>query len=78
MVTPTHDVCVSTQSMQRDDTMVYSSPLVSILEGQGLCGSQSSMPVTDGFVGNIKVKVLRDSGCNAVIVKNSLIESRQF
>ena len=78
VVTPTHDVCLSTQSMQRDDTMVYSSPLVSILEGQGLCGSQSSMPVTDGFVGNIKVKVLRDSGCNAVIVKNSLIESKQF
>ena len=67
------------KSMQRDDdTMVCSSPLVSILEGQGLSGSQSSMPVTDGFVGNIKVKVLRDNGCNAVIVKNSLIESRQL
>ena len=45
--------------------MVKSSPLVSILEGQGLCGSLSSKPVTDRFVGNIKVKVLRDSSCNS-------------
>ena len=77
VLTPTYNVSVSTHSGKTDDTLVYSSPLVSVLDGQ-TNGSQSGMPVTDGFVGQTKIKVLRDSGCNAVIVKKSLIDSKQL
>ena len=36
------------------------------------------MPVTYGYVGGHKVRVLRDSGCNTVIVKDSLVSKDQF
>ena len=36
--------------------------------------SQSDkMPVKKGLIGNAEVSVLRDSGCNAVIVKRDLV-----
>ena len=33
-----------------------------------------NMPVVDGFVENMKVKVLRDTGCSSVVVRRGLVE----
>lgn len=36
------------------------------------------MPVMFGYVGGKKVSVLRDSGCNAAIIKETLVHIEQF
>ena len=36
------------------------------------------MPVKKGLIGNVEVSVLRDRGCNSVIVKKDLVEERQL
>ena len=36
------------------------------------------MPITKGFIGKVGISVLRDSGCNFVIVKNNLVEEKQL
>ena len=38
----------------------------------------NGLPVTKGFVGDTSVSVLRDTGCNGVIVKKDLISDEQF
>ena len=38
----------------------------------------ANMPVTEGYIGAIKVSVLRDSGCNSVIVKEELVQKEQL
>ena len=38
----------------------------------------NGLPVTRGFVGDSSVSVLRDTGCNGVIVKKDLISDEQF
>ena len=38
----------------------------------------SSMPLTDGYVGTTRVKVLRDTGCNGVIVRSDLVSQNQL
>ena len=40
--------------------------------------SEGSMPVMEGFVGERKVLVLRDSGCNSAIVRESLVKHGEF
>ena len=35
------------------------------------------MPVGEGYVGDRKVLVLRDSGCNSVLVKESLVKNEE-
>ena len=37
-----------------------------------------NMPVTEGYVGQVRVSVLRDSGCNSVIVKEDLVQKEQL
>ena len=38
----------------------------------------NGLPGTKGFVGDTSVSVLRDTGCNGVIVKKDLISDEQF
>ena len=46
--------------------------------GELVSKSVGSMPVMEGFVGDRKVQVLRDSGCNSALVKESLVEHKDF
>src|ERR1700733_1268182 len=39
---------------------------------------EHSMPVADGLLGDTKVKVLRDTGCSAVVVKIDLVTQEQL
>ena len=36
------------------------------------------MPISDGYVGNHQVEVLRDSGCSGVVVNRSLVSQNQL
>ena len=36
------------------------------------------MPVMKGFIGNVEISVLRDSGCNSAIVKKSVVDEEQL
>ena len=38
----------------------------------------SNMPVSDGYVGDVKVRVLRDSGCSGAVVKSHLVTGEQL
>ncbi|KAJ8042664.1 hypothetical protein HOLleu_09479 [Holothuria leucospilota] len=38
--------------------------------------SDKDMPVFDGYVGQLKVKVLRDTGCSGVVVRRELVPKR--
>ena len=38
----------------------------------------SNMPVTDGYVGDTKVRVLRDTGCSGAVVKSNLVSENQL
>lgn len=44
-----------------------------------VCSTQvTCMPVTEGKVGTKRVTVLRDTGCNGVVVKKDLVDERTF
>ena len=36
------------------------------------------MPVREGFVGKVRVSVLRDSGCNSVLIKDNLVKAKEY
>ena len=55
-----------------------SLPLVSITDNQGTSYESVKMPVVQGYVGDRRVSVLRDSGCNTTIVKESLVSEGEF
>ncbi|KAJ8035594.1 hypothetical protein HOLleu_19322 [Holothuria leucospilota] len=38
----------------------------------------AGMPIAEGFIGHVKVRVLRDTGCNGVIVKKALVPGKAF
>ena len=40
--------------------------------------ADSNMPVTDGYVGDTKVRVLRDTGCSGAVVKSNLVSDNQL
>lgn len=40
--------------------------------------TDTSMPVTEGRVGDHKIKVLRDTGCTGVVVRESLVKKSQL
>ena len=44
------------------------------------CGERSParMPVCEGFVGEHRVKVLRDSGCSGVVIRRSLVDDHHL
>ena len=43
------------------------------------CGIKMSiMPTTEGKIGQSRVSVLRDTGCNGVVVKKSLVNASQY
>ena len=42
-------------------------------DNKSYCGKHDNMPVTDGYVENVMVKVLRDTGCSSVVVRRDLV-----
>ena len=68
---------------QRDDVLCLQdgSNLKIVRSGgsrlEGMEG-KSKMPVYDGMVGANHVQVLRDTGCDGVIVKSKFVEDKQF
>ena len=44
----------------------------------GACRICHNMPISDGYVGNHQVEVLRDSGCSGVVVNRSLVSQNQL
>ena len=36
------------------------------------------MPVREGLVGKMRVYVLRDSGCNSILIKDKLVEAKEY
>ena len=40
--------------------------------------SPNRMPVKMGYIGNVKISVLRDSGCNSAIIRENLIQPQQL
>ena len=46
--------------------------------GEIVSKSVGSMPVMEGLVGDRKVQVLRDSGCNSALVKESLVKQEEM
>lgn len=47
----------------------YTIPIVSAVSKL----VETNMPVAVGFIGDVKVQVLRDTGCNGVVVKRALV-----
>ena len=41
-------------------------------------GPRENMPVTEGVVNNNVVKVLRDTGCSTIVVKQQFVKQKQF
>jgi len=37
-----------------------------------------NLPMSDGYIGNVKVRVLRDSGCSSAAVKRDLVQPEQM
>lgn len=77
VLTPTSNHPVYTQDLSKVEAkpLINDTPLVSIVNSQD---KQTNMPVTDGFVGSRKVRVLRDSGCNAAIIKETFVTKDQM
>ena len=42
-------------------------------DNKSYCGKPDNMPVSDGYKENVRVKVLRDSGCSSVVVRQDLV-----
>ena len=56
-------------------------PVESTSEQIGCCLKtmhSDKIPIKKGFIGKVKISVLRDSGCNFVIVKKNLVEEEQL
>ena len=47
-------------------------------DNNSYCGKPENMPVSDGYVENARVKVLRDSGCSSVVVRRDLVTRDKF
>ena len=41
-------------------------------------GRDRNMPVVEGYMNDIKVNVLRDSGCSSVVVRRDLVKSEHM
>ena len=84
VITPTSNSYTFVSSEIESKTNVNSSDEIEIVnlscQGPGKVVSKKigGMPVREGYVGNRKVSVLRDSGCNSVLVKESLVMSENI
>ena len=74
IVLPFNYHCSTTQSQSRSDTKEENATGVE-KDNNAYHGSNglTFMPVREGLVGKIKVSVLRDSGCNSVLIKDKRI-----
>ena len=83
VITPSSNPCSMAQSQLETDTKVkniYGLEIVNIAYhslGELACREKPAMPVREGLVGKMRVSVLRDSGCNSVLVKNKLVEEEE-
>ena len=85
VVSPMTDDCLSTAyatlEVATQVKYVNSVPIANISQQEkGSTESKHSdkMPVKEGYVGKVKVTVLRDSGCNSAIIRESLIQKEQL
>ncbi|XP_070545582.1 uncharacterized protein [Ptychodera flava] len=56
----------------------HALPVISMTSLSENQPSVSKMPVVDGIVNGQKVKVLRDSGCNGVVIRKGLVDPSQM
>ena len=83
VLTPTTNQCSVVQSRCHSDTKVKATNEIEIVSiacngtGELISKRTESMPIKEGFVGKSKVIVLRDSGCNSVLVKKSLVRDEE-
>ena len=42
-------------------------------DNKSYCGKPENMPVSDGYVEDVRVKVIRDSGCSSEVVRRDLV-----
>ena len=84
VITPSSNPCSMAHSQLETDTKVkniYGFEIVNIVYhslGELACREKPAMPVREGLVGKMRVSVLRDSGCNSVLVKNKLVEEEEY
>ena len=62
-----------------------SIPVISALCGEIMADTKdlvnrvtAQMPVVEGYIGNTKVSILRDTGCSGVIVRRGLVTEEQL
>lgn len=54
-------------------------PVVNTTVGRGVtAGGNGNLPVAKGFLENSPVRVLRDTGCNTVVVRQALVPKEKF
>src|SRR6266568_2251767 len=53
-------------------------PVLNACKGNSRYSQVSNMPVVTGYIGGKPVQVLRDTGCSTVVVRQSLVTSRQL
>ena len=79
IVLPFNNHCSTTQCQSKSDTKKenatdFEKNSNAYHESNGL----TFMPVREGLVGKIKLSVLRDSGCNSVLIKDKLVEAKEY
>ena len=67
--------CISENEHENDDTQI---PSTEIIAGAHISDGSRRLPVSEGYVGSHKVKVLRDTGCNGIVVKEKFVQEEQF
>ena len=84
VMTPNSSPCLVAQSQLDSGTKVKNTHDVEIIRiachgsGEIKDSGKETMPVREGLVGKSKVLVLRDSGCNSVLVKNELVQEEEY
>ena len=82
--TPTSNLYTVAKSQIESETKVHKANEIEIVNiscqdtGEIVSKTLGSMPVREGYVGDSKVLVLRDSGCNSVLVKESLVKNEEI
>ena len=53
-------------------------PFVSSAVGEQLSEEKRHMPVLEGKIGDSRVRVLRDTGCSGIVVKQKFVADGQY
>lgn len=84
VMTPINSPSSVVQSQLDSGTKVKNAHEVEIVRiachgsGEVIGNGKETMPVREGLVGRSKVLVLRDSGCNSVLVKKDLVQEGEY